>query len=96
MDLDEEFSPYTCGSPSLGLDPAFAVNWVYWVCQWRRICAGNCEMSSPVGYVSRSRRGYLRLWHIPSLARVHTASTRQKSGISASAGGTRISGSITI
>lgn len=33
-------------------------------------------------FLDQSRRGYLRFWHVPPLARVHTTSTRQKSSIS--------------
>ena len=84
MILDQKLSPYTCGTPSPSL--AFAVNWV-----WRRICASDCGMSSPVGHMCRNRvsgswsstdAATSNLWHMPSLARVHIASTRRESAIS--------------
>ena len=56
---------------------------------WRRICATRQReqlRNQLVGteFLEQPTRGFLRLWHVPSLAREHwhTASTRHKSGIS--------------
>jgi hypothetical protein len=85
MALDQKLSPYTFNIPTLSLDPAFAVNGCMGVtARLREQLQNELAERIRVGIelLEQPRRGYLRLWHVPPLARVHTASTRQKSSIS--------------
>jgi hypothetical protein len=68
MTLDQE-PVYTCGTLSLSLDPAFAVNWCggdwYLREQLRNELAGRIRVGAE--FLEQFRRGCLRLWHVLSI-----------------------------